>query len=500
MQINITEWLEQAAAAHPGRAAYSDKDSSIDIGTLRRYARSIGTAVAEKSEPRKPVAVFSGRHILTPAAFLGAAYAGCFYAPIDCKLPAARIEQILGTLAPQLLITDRASLDEVKALGFDDERIIVIEDAIERPADDAVLAARLSGANEEDPLYIIFTSGSTGRPKGVITSHHSLMCYLDAYAEVMGIDESDVLGNQSPLDYIAAVRDIYLPLKCGCSTVIIPKELFMTPAALFDYMTERKVTAVGWCVSALTLPASLGAFEHSVPKYLKKICFSGSVMPCRYLRMWQLNLPWAKFVNQYGPTEATASCTYYEVKETVDEGDVIPIGRPYRDYRVFLLNEDGAAVPDGEEGEICVSGPTLALGYYNDPERTAKDFIQNPLNSAYREIIYKTGDIGVMRADGELMFKGRRDRQIKHLGHRVELDEIERAACRTEGVAECCVLYDREKETICLFYTGSASVRELSLSLRQTLPGFMIPRKMKQLGAMPKLPNGKTDMNTLRNY
>ena len=188
------------------------------------------------------------------------------------------------------------------------------------------------------------------------------------------------------------------------------------------------------------------------------------------------------------------------MKETVDEGDVIPIGRPYRDYRVFLLNEDGAAVPDGEEGEICVSGPILALGYYNDSERTAKDFIQNPLNSAYREIIYKTGDIGVMRADGELMFKGRRDRQIKHLGHRVELDEIERAACRTEGVAECCVLYDREKETICLFYTGTASVRELSLSLRQTLPGFMIPRKMKQLEAMPKLPNGKTDMNTLRNY
>ena len=223
-------------------------------------------------------------------------------------------------------------------------------------------------------------------------------------------------------------------------------------------------------------------------------------MRCPVLRVWQQNLPDAKFVNQYGPTECTASCTYYEVEGLVEESDTLPIGKPYSNYRVFLLGEDNTPTPQGEMGEICVSGQTVALGYYNAPELTAKTFIQNPLNTAYAERIFKTGDYGVMRDDGVLLFKGRKDRQIKHLGHRVELSEIEAAALKLENVSDCCSMYQKEKELIYLFYTGEATVKEIATYLRGILPGFMVPRKLIQLEAMPRLANGKTDMQGLKEY
>ena len=348
-----------------------------------------------------------------------------------------------------------------------------------------------------DPLYIIYTSGSTGNPKGVMTSHLSLMTYINAYCDVMHIEESDVLGNQSPLDYIAAIRDIYLPLKTGCSTAIIPKEYFMEPNALFDYMNDKKVSSVGWSVSAFTILTSLGAFEEVGLKSLRKICFSGSVMPCRVLRKWQENLPEAHFVNQYGPTETTASCTYYSVDHTVEDDEVLPIGKAYDNYRVFLIDEHGNEPAVGEQGEICVCGPILALGYYNDPGRTAAAFTLNPLNKAYPERMYRTGDYGRLDEAGILHFCGRMDRQIKHMGHRVELDEVEHAANVVEGVAESCVIYNKAKEVLILFYTGDCDRRSLALALRDELPGFMVPRKIKKLELLPKLPNGKYDMKKL---
>lgn len=153
---------------------------------------------------------------------------------------------------------------------------------------------------------------------------------------------------------------------------------------------------------------------------------------------------------------------------------------------------------DGEIGEICVKGPILALGYYNSREKTAESFLQNPLNRAYDERIYKTGDLGHFAPDGNLMFHGRKDRQVKHLGHRVELGEIDLAAAKVSGVEEACALYDQEHEQIWLFYTGAdVTKRDIAVALRADLPGFMVPRKIEQLEAMPRLDNGKTDMRAL---
>ena len=226
MEINVLEWLEKAAEKYNEKNAYSDEESSLTFSQVKSLAQSIGSELLERGADGHPIAVFSGRNVMTVAAFLGVVYSGCSYAPIDSKLPRARIEKIMETLSPSLILTDSENSDFVKELGFGDEKIVLIEDSIKRKADIERLKKIRRFSNENDPLYIIFTSGSTGNPKGVMTSHHSLMCYIEAYTSVMKIDDTDILGNQSPLDYIAAIRDIYIPLLCGSSTVIIPKMCF----------------------------------------------------------------------------------------------------------------------------------------------------------------------------------------------------------------------------------------------------------------------------------
>ena len=497
METSILNRLNRTSVKYADKVMFKDEHSQITFGEFNALTKSVGTFLARKVPCGAPVAVMSGRHVLTPSCFLGAVRAGCFYAPIDGDMPRTRLNQILGVIKADYMLVDKAHLETAQALDFHGE-IIVFEDIRDTEPDEALLEERSATLTLTSPLYVIFTSGSTGVPKGVITSHQSLMCYIDAVAKVLSIDDTDTLGNQSPLDYIAAVRDIYLPISFGANTYIVPKNEFAVPTALFDTLNREKITALCWSVAGVELPAKLGAFDVSKPEYLKKLCFSGSVMPCKYLKIWQEHLPDVLYVNQYGPTEATASCTYYVVKEKVTDDTVLPIGKPYDNYRVMLLNEDNTPTPQGETGEICVSGPILALGYYGNPEQTEKSFMQNPLNDNYRELIYKTGDLGHIGEDGTLYFHGRKDRQIKHLGHRIELGEIEETAKKVDGVLDCCALYHKDKATLYLFYTGEATSKDIVLYFRQNMPAFMVPRKLVNLEALPTLPNGKLDMQALK--
>lgn len=499
MNRTVLSWLDKTAATFADKTAFIDSDTQLNFAEFDRLSKSIGTFLTARVQVVKPIVVMSGRHVLTPAAFLGVVRAGCFYAPIDGSMPAARLKQILSVIKADVMLVDRANVETAKALDFAGD-IFVIEDIADTPIDEALIARAASRLIPTSPLYVIFTSGSTGVPKGVITSHESLMNYIDAVRSVLDINETDVLGSQSPFDYIAAIRDIYFPLRTGATTVVVPKNEFSMPAQLFDTLNKYKVTAICWSAAGLEVPAKLNGFAVSKPEYLKKICFSGSVMPGKYLKMWQENVPGALFVNQYGPTEATASCTYYVVEEKAEDTTVLPIGKPYDNYGILLLNEDNSPTAPGELGEICVSGPGLALGYYGDLERTQQAFIQNPLNSAYRELIYKTGDLGRLRADGNLEFHGRKDRQIKHMGHRVELGEIEKTANEVAGVSGSCALYDGEKELLYLFYTGEAASKDIVLHFRAVLPAFMVPRRLINLDEFPTLPNGKLDMQALKKY
>lgn len=499
MYTSVLNWLDEAVDRYPDKTIFTDALQSLTFREFDGLTRSIGSYLAARVPAGSPIVVLTGRHVYTPVCFLGAVRAGCFYAPMDATMPSSRLDQTLSVIKADFMLADRENLETARALNFGGE-IIVMEDILETPCDEKLLGRAEETLTDQSPLYVIFTSGSTGVPKGVITSHHSLMCYIDAVGKVLKVDETDVFGSQSPLDYIAAIRDIYLPIRKGASTVIIPKNEFSMPRQLFERMNEYKVTSLCWSAAGIELLAKLRAFGSSKPQYLKKVCFSGSVLPGKDLKYWQQNLPDVMFVNQYGPTETTASCTCYVVEGEVSDDTVLPIGAPYENYKILLLREDNTQAEVGELGEICVGGSGLTLGYYGNPEKTAETFIQNPLNPNYRELIYRTGDFGRFREDGLLEFHGRKDRQIKHLGHRIELDEIESAAKRIEGIDECCALYDAQKEKLYLFYTGTATAKEIAVCFRSMLPGYMAPGRTVNLDSFPALPNGKKDMQALKAY
>lgn len=501
MENSVLDWLEKAVSLYPEKVAFESLEMRITFKELELQAKHIGSNICEYDCSKTPIAVALDKEVTTVSAFLGVVYSGRAYAPIDISLPESRIEKILSCLRASIIITEKQYVEKLKALCDKTEiqaRILVLGDMMNGIIQEQKLSDIRQSMIETDPLYVIFTSGSSGIPKGVVTSHHSLMCYIDAYVGVMGIDDKDKLGNQSPLDYIAAIRDIYIPLLTGASTILIPKNYFMQMDKLAEIVEKKGITALGWSTSALSVITSFGMPDAQKFASVKKVCFSGSIMHGGVLRKWQTMLPETLFVNQYGPTEATASCTYYIIDHLVEEEESIPIGIPYKNYKVILLKEDLTEAGIGEEGEICVGGPILALGYYNNLVKTRQDYIQNPLNTAFEEKIYKTGDIGVIKADGLLYFHGRRDRQIKHMGHRVELDEIELAVNSITGIKECCTLYNSEEGAIWLFYSGETALKDLVKELRSKLPGFMIPRKVKLLDELPKLPNGKTDMPSLK--
>ena len=289
--------------------------------------------------------------------------------------------------------------------------------------------------------------------------------------------------------------------------MIIPRQTAAMPKELFRLLNREKVTTLCWSAAGLEIPAKLGAFKILKPEYLRQIVFSGSVISGKYLKIWQSNLPDVRLFNQYGPTEATASCTIYEVKEKVNDGTALPIGRPFLHYDILLLSmtdssSEGTGVHEvevGEIGEICVKGPAVALGYYGEPELTAKSFQQNPLHNDYRDIIYFTGDLGRYREDGNLEFLGRKDRQVKIMGHRVELAELDSFALSLPAVEDAYAHYDGKRELLYLFYKGAVDEKELIILFRQSLPAYMVPRRLIKLDEWPSLPNGKTDVKELEN-
>lgn len=498
MIINILEYLEQAQDKYAEKILYKDEENQITFRDALVKARRWGSFLSEHTAPRRPVFVVTDKTVTTPVLFFSVLYSGCFYVPIDMELPKYRLKLILDTVQADLMVTEDKFLDMAEKLGFSGKIISTgeLENAEENPGK---LEAVRRQVMDVDPAYVIFTSGSTGIPKGVVESHRQLIDYIEAFSETFHIEENEIFGNQSPLDYVAALRDLYLPLKAGASTVLIPKKYFSMPVRLFQYLNENKVTTICWVTGALSLCSELGTFEEIRPESVKKVFFTGSVMPCSHLRVWQENLPEAVFVNHYGPTEITASCTWYVVDHLVSEDETLPIGRPFRNTNILLITEDGREAAPGETGEIYVQGTSLALGYYRNQEKTREVFVSNPLNPIYDEIVYRTGDLGKYNEQGELLFCGRKDAQIKHMGHRVELGEIEAAALSLPEIQEAVCLYQKEKQQIWLFYTGGClSSREIAGYLRERLPNYMIPRKFCMMDEMPLNFNGKINMTELR--
>ena len=493
MQKNILEYLEKTAVTHKNKLAFSNGKEGLTFGEIYDRSRAIGSFLCDRGFYREPIAIIMDKHPNTLTAFWGTVYAGCFYACIDEKMPQARILAIFEKLMPRAMICDAKNYKVASTLGIDN--VYLYDDIVAHTVNDFALDEIRSKQSSTDAIYVAFTSGSTGTPKGVVACHRSVIDYTEALCDALNFSEETVFANQTPLYFDAPLKEIMPTIKLGATTYFVPKMLFSFPIRLVEYLDQYKINTVCWVVSALVQISSLGALESHTPKYLTTVCFGSELFPRKQYDLWRAALPNARFFNLYGPTEATGMSCYWAATRELSEDEPIPIGRPFDNTDIILLDENNR---QAEEGEICIRGTCLTMGYYNDPEKTAAVFVQNPLNTTFGELIYRTGDIGRYNDLGELVFLCRKDSQIKHMGHRIELGEIEAATLKNDAISRACCVYDNNAKRIVLYYVGDTDEKALMLHLNTLLPRYMLPAEIIKLSSMPLTPNGKIDRKGLR--
>ncbi|NLD86663.1 MAG: amino acid adenylation domain-containing protein [Clostridiales bacterium] len=486
MITNVITYLHNAAKNYPDKIALSDVRGEITYRELWNRTLSVGSLVSSRLGGRTSRGVFVTieRNFDSIVAFFGVALSGNFYVPVDLTLPHGRLMSIYDTVRPELCII----ASKVKTnIPFEGCEIINLSEAQIYIPDDTLYERTINTVIDTDPLYCIFTSGSTGVPKGVLISHRGVIDMAEQFVKTFSFDESAVFGNQAPFDFDVSVKDIYISLKCAATVHVLEKQLFLMVKRLIERLNDHKVNTLIWAASAMRIVSALRTFDKITPLYLRQVMFSGEALPVKVLNDWVSHIPDAEYVNLYGPTEITCNCTYYKINRRFSDSEAIPIGKPFVNSAVFLL-----------DGEICVRGSCLALGYYGDHERTEKAFCQNPLQSAYPEKIYRTGDLARYE-DGDLIFLGRADSQVKHMGHRIELGEIEIHANAIGFITSACCLYDEKREKLTLFYEAKEQDdKAVFTSLKSALPAHMIPNRLVYMKTMPANRTGKIDRALLK--
>lgn len=493
----VTDYLEMSAQKYPDKVAFADEKREMTFKQLQKEAQQIAMELIEDKLYKQPVLIYLDKGVEVIAAFLGVTYSGNYYSPIDTGMPQERIDKIVNKLQPVAIITDEKHRDSAQEI-IGNGKVIIYEDCLTKVIDLNEIERTTRKIIDTDILYVLFTSGSTGTPKGVIISHKSIVDFTEWAADELGFSEESIMGNQCPFYFSMSIYDVFETLRNGSTTYIIPQTYFSQPTKLMKYLDEKKVNTLVWVPSILMFISTLKALDRPHLSHLKGVFFGAEVFQTKHLNRWMKEYPEVRFVNIYGPTEITDTCSYYEVKKQFHDDEMLPIGVSCKNKECFLLDDDKLVTEVGEIGEICVRGTGVAYGYFNDEEKTNEVFVQNPLNTAYKEIIYRTGDLGRYNEDGDLVYVCRKDFQIKHKGHRIELGEIETIVSAIDEVEDNCCIYDEKNLRIVLFYTGEIGASEISGRISEKLPEYMVPAKKVHLDKMPKNLNGKTDRQKLR--
>ena len=504
MRRNLLDFFEETVTRCPDKVAVMHHEDTMTFAQLRTRARWLGGYLCKvlPNARHQPVAIFLPKSFGVCIGDIGATYSCNFFTNLDVKTPADRIRSILQVLKPVAVITDSKYAKVIEGIEGIDVTVINLEtEPWENCTEnDSLLAERLELQVDADPYCIINTSGSTGTPKGVLLTHRGFINYVNWAVDTFHFDGSEIMGVMSAIAFDHYAYETSLMMMRGVTLVLLDASLAMFPVRLMEEVQAKKVNYVFWVPTIMVNVANRGLLEKFPLPELKMIWFAGEVFPTRQFNQWRRQYPNATFVNLYGPCEITVDCTYYVVDRDFLDDEPIPIGIPCRNTDVMILNENNQLCTENEVGEICVRSSYIAMGYYNNPQKTAEAFVQNPLNTSYPEIIYRTGDLGYTADDGNIIFRGRSDSLIKHMGNRVELSEIEHIAVNIlKIVPNCCVVYNKATQAITMIYekSASATTAEIKKALAAQMPHYMMPTDFIQMDTLPRNTNGKIDRATL---
>ena len=498
---NTFELLVNAARKFDNRIAVKDDSDSFTYSELLKKSLIVGSKIETSLNQSRNnlVFIFMSKTAKSLVAIWSVIASGNYYACIDAKTSSERVKYLVEKMKPALIIDVTGTMD-----------LSTYEDSIPKICLDEVLSqcADCSGFNLEeeinkalfstvismDPLYMVFTSGSTGYPKAIIKNHKSILAFSESFISEFGLSdlEYEVFGNQASFDYDVSAKDIYISVRLGATLCIIPSKYFLTPAKLAQFMFDNNITILIWAASAIKFMEKFNCFDACKPISIKHVFFSGEPMPVKCIDYWAQNIPNAEFFNLYAPSEVTGNCLYYKY-EGNENYSHLPLENTFSNSEVLFLTESKEIAKDGQKGEAYVRGEFLAQGYYMDCEQTQSRFIQNPLHNLFPDIVYKTGDYFTL-SDGKFIFSGRVDNQIKHMGHRIELEEIEAAILRHINNSDFCILYDTDKENIIMLtQDDKMDFKTLLVELKAFLPKYMLPYKAFYVRSIPLNDRGKVD-------
>lgn len=501
MNINIIEYFVDTVTRFGEKIAVVEGEREATFIEVDTHARQLAQVIIYTCQCKnRPVAMFLPKCVEAAVTDLAITYSGNAYMNLDVKNPAERLGNIFALIQPVAVVTNNKFKTIIEPIAIaNGAKVINVEEVAadaEAPSQEALLDY-ISDVIDTDPYCIINTSGSTGTPKGVVLNHKSFMDFMAQTFDEYKFCENDVIGSLSPVVFDIWSYEICLLSGKGACIVIIPDTWSAFPVKILRWMQEQKVSYIFWVPTIMVNIANMGLLQQ-VPLPTLRLCwYAGEVFPTKQFNIWRHCLPQTTFANFYGPIEITLDCVYYTVEREIADDEPIPIGKAFRNTDILILDESNHKVTESnKEGELCVRGTSLAMGYYNNPEKTAAAFVQNPLNHSYPEIIYRTGDLVFINDFGEIVFKGRKDSLIKHMGYRIELGEIEHIIINTlKLVKNGCVVYNHQRKEITLYYEAEQelTVADFRKSIGNSLPKYMIPMVYHHLPELKRNTNGKID-------
>lgn len=484
-------------------------DERLAYGELERDSNRMARLLIDRGvRPGDRVVLLMPKAPIAIVSMLATLKAGGVYVPVDVASPAGRVQKIVDSAQPRVILVAAAAARLAGGLQLDAE-LGSVDTELARAAFDPAswldldAGAVASVTGPEDPAHILFTSGSTGTPKGVVITHAMVAAFLDWALPYFGHAPGDRISGHPPLHFDLSTFDIYGTLSSGAELHLPPPQTLL-PRQLASFIRDSQLTQWFSVPSTFAYMMSANAIEDGDFPSLERVIWCGEVLAPAVLAHWMTRVPGPSYTNLYGPTEATIASSFHTVAQApADTTVAIPIGRPCAGEEIHVLDEQRQPLAAGEIGELYIEGAGLSPGYWHDEEKTRAAFVSD---TATGRRMYRTGDLGRLDQDGVLHYSGRVDSQIKSRGYRIELGEIETALSAIDGVAECAVVAvpsdGFEGTAICCAWsprTGvDLDVRALRRELADSLPSYMLPTRWLEFDELPRNVSGKADRRMLK--